>query len=59
MIIKAFKDKIVPLSRPHYYSEYVSQKDISPKGSISSDRENELLKQYDERYKNISNVNNN
>ena len=44
MIIQAFKNKIFPLSKPHYYPEYVSEEDISPKSSIKSDSEDELLK---------------
>ena len=58
MIIKAFKGKIFPLSKPHYYPEYVSEEDISSKSNISSDSEDELLKQYDELYKATSNVDN-
>ena len=58
MIIEAFKNKIFSLSKPHYYPEYVSEEDISPKSSISSDSEDELRKQYNELYKAISNVNN-
>ena len=54
MIIEAFKIKIFPLSEPYYYPGYVSEEDISPKGSISSDSEDELLKQYDELYEAIS-----
>ena len=56
MIIEAFKNKIFPLSKSHYYPEYVSEEDISSKSSISSDSEDELLKKYDELYKTISNV---
>ena len=44
MIIEAFKNKIFPLSKPHYYPEYVAEEDISLKSSICSDSENELLK---------------
>ena len=59
MIIEAFKNKIFPLSKSHYYPEYVSEEDISsPKSSISSGSEDELSKQYDELYKAISNVDN-
>ena len=59
MIIEAFKNKIFPLSKSHYYPEYVSEEDISsPKSSISSGSEDEFSKQYDELYKAISNVDN-
>ena len=37
MIIEAFKNKISPLSKPHYYPEYASEEDISSKCSISND----------------------
>ena len=39
MIIEAFKNKIFPLSKPHYYPEYTSVKDILSRSSISSDSE--------------------
>ena len=42
MIIEAFKNKIFPLSNPDYYPEYVSEENISPRSSISSDSEDEL-----------------
>ena len=58
MIIEAFKNKKFPLSKSHYYYEYVSEEDISPKSSISIDSEDELLKQYDELDKAISNADN-
>ena len=59
MIIETFKNKLFPLSKPCYYPGYVSEEDISlPKSNISSDSEDELLKQYDELYKAISNVDN-
>ena len=59
MIIEAFKNNIFPLSKPHYYPGYVSEEDISsPKGSVSNDSEDQLLKQYDKLYKAISNVDN-
>ena len=44
MITEAFKNKIFPLSKPHYYPGYVSEDDISPKSSISRESEDELLK---------------
>ena len=58
MIIEAFKNKIFPLSNPDYYPEYVSEEDISPKSSISSDSEDESLSinAYNDIYENIFNV---
>ena len=58
MIIKAFENKIFPLSKSYYYPEYTSEKDTLSRSSISSDSEDELLKQHDELYEAISNVNN-
>ena len=39
MIINAFKNKIFPLQDPANFPEYVSEEDITPKSSISSDSE--------------------
>ena len=58
MIIEAFKNKIFPLSKSHYYPEYASEKDTLSRSIISSDSEVELFKQYDELYKAIYNVDN-
>ena len=46
------------MSKPHYYPGYVLEEDISPKSSVSSDSEDELLKQYDELFEAISSVDN-
>ena len=56
MIIKAFKNKIFPLSNPDCYLEYVSEEDISPKSSISSDSESLSNNAYNDLYENILNV---
>ena len=58
MIIKAFKNKIFPVSNPDCYPEYASEEDISPKSSISSDSEDESLSNntYNDLYENIFNV---
>ena len=58
MIIETFKNKIFLLSKSHYYPEYTSEKDTLSRSSISSDSEDELLKQHDELYEAISNVDN-
>ena len=59
MVFEAFKNKMFLLSKCHYYPDYVPEEDISsPKSSISSDSEDELLKQYDQLYKAVSNVDN-
>ena len=44
------------MSKSHYYPAYTSEKDTLSRSSIISDNEDELLKQYDELYKAISNV---
>ena len=46
------------MSKLHYYPEYGSEKDTLSRSSISSDSEDELLKQHDRLYKVISNVDN-
>ena len=58
MIIKVFENKIFALSKSYYYPEYTSEKDTLSRSSISSDSEDELLKQHDELYEAISNVDN-
>ena len=58
MIIETFKNKKFPLKNPDMFPEYVSEKDTLSRSSISSDSKDELLKQYDELYKAVYNVDN-
>ena len=58
MIVVAFKNKVFPQKNSARFLEYGSEKDILSRSSISSDSEDELLKQHNERYKAISHVDN-
>ena len=58
MIVNLFKNKTFPLKSLARFPEYGSEKDTLSRSTISSDSEDELLKQNDELYKAICNVDN-